>query len=43
MQLAETICTIALDEVDLLQINPSMNFISQKIATTFSVGSDTYQ
>jgi hypothetical protein len=41
MQLAKIVCMVALDEVDLLEINPSTYFVLQKIAMTFGVGSDT--
>ncbi len=42
VQLAKNVCIVALDEVDLLQINPLIDFVSQKIAT-FDVASDTHQ
>jgi hypothetical protein len=34
---------VALDAVELVQINPPMNFFLQKIATTSGVGSDMHQ
>jgi hypothetical protein len=43
VQLAKIICTVALDEVELLQINPPMDFVSQMITTTFDIASDTHQ
>jgi hypothetical protein len=33
---------VALDEVDLFQINPPIDFVSQKITMTFGVKSDRY-
>jgi hypothetical protein len=41
MQLAKIVCIVALDEVDLLEINPPTYFVSQKIVMTSGVGSDT--
>jgi hypothetical protein len=43
VQLAKIVYTVALDEVDLLQFNPFMNFVSQKIVMTSDVASDTHQ
>jgi len=43
MQLAKIVCIITLDEVNLLEINPPTDFVSQKIIMTFGVGSDTHQ
>jgi hypothetical protein len=43
VQLVEIVCTIILDEVDLLEINPTTDFILQKITMTSSVGSDMHQ
>jgi hypothetical protein len=42
MQLAKIVYIVALDEVDLLEINPPANFISQMI-TTFGLGNEMYQ
>jgi hypothetical protein len=42
VQLAKIVCIVALDEVDLLEINPCTNFISQKITMIYGVGSDTH-
>ncbi len=43
MQLAKIVCMVTLDEVNLLEINPPIDFVWQKIAMTFGVGSDTHQ
>jgi hypothetical protein len=42
VQLAKIICIVALDEVDLLQINPPIDFVSQMITTTFDIASDRH-
>jgi hypothetical protein len=43
MQLAKIVCMVTLDEVDLLQINPPMDFVSQMITPTSDIASDTHQ
>jgi hypothetical protein len=43
VQLTKIVYMVALDEVNLIEINPFMNFVSQKIAPTFGAGSDTHQ
>jgi hypothetical protein len=40
VQLAKIVCTVALDEVNLIEINSLMNFFSQKIVMTSGVGND---
>jgi hypothetical protein len=34
---------VTLDEVDLIEINPPMDFVSQKIAMTSHAGSNMHQ
>jgi hypothetical protein len=43
VQLAKIVCMVALDEVDLLEINPFIDFVLQKITMTYGVGNDTHQ
>jgi len=37
VQLTKIVYMVALDEVDLIEINPPTNFVLQKIATSFGV------
>jgi len=43
VQLTKIVYIVTLDEVDLLQYNPFMDFVSQKNTMTFDVASDTHQ
>jgi hypothetical protein len=43
MQLAKIVYMLALDEVELVQINPPKDFVSQMITTTSDIVSDMHQ
>jgi hypothetical protein len=43
VQLAKIVCIVALDEVNLLQINPPTDFVTQKITTNSDIASDMHQ
>jgi hypothetical protein len=43
LQLTKIVYIVALDEVDLFQYNPFMDFVSQKSTMTSNVASDTHQ
>jgi hypothetical protein len=43
VQKAKIVCMVTLDEVDLIEINPPTYFVSEKSATSSSVGSYLHQ
>ncbi len=43
MQLTKIVCTITMDEVNLLEINLLTDFVLEKIIMTFGVRSDIHQ